>query len=179
MHFINENPTVIVIGRLNFRKKLHYLIEAIYILKKNKCPLNLVIVGEGEDKSKLEEIVQERGLDKNVWFYGACYDESENAELIYNADLCVVPGDIGLTAIHCLMFGCPCITHNNWALQGPEFESIIDGITGTFYEHDNVEDLSNKINNWLINNQENRQFLRVQQNMNNKTNHQTIWRNEP
>jgi glycosyltransferase involved in cell wall biosynthesis len=73
---------------------------------------NAVLIGDGEDRLRLEGIVKERGVNKQVWFYGACYDEKQNAELIYNADMCVVPGDVGLTAIHSMMFGTPVISHN-------------------------------------------------------------------
>ena len=55
---------------------------------------------------------------------GECYSEETNAKLIYNADLCVAPGNIGLTAIHVMMFGCPAITHNDFKWQMPEFEAI-------------------------------------------------------
>lgn len=49
----------------------------------------------------LKKCIRER-VDKNVWFYGSCYDEQTNAELIYNADMCVAPGNVGLTAIHAM-----------------------------------------------------------------------------
>lgn len=55
-----------------------------------------------------------------------------NAELIYNADLCVAPGNIGLTAMHAMMFGCPCISHNDFSWQMPEFEAIVPYKTGNF-----------------------------------------------
>lgn len=55
-----------------------------------------------------------------------------NAEFIYNADLCVSPGNVGLTAMHSLVFGCPVITHNCFEWQMPEFEAIQPGITGDF-----------------------------------------------
>ncbi len=59
-----------------------------------------------------------------------------------------LPGNVGLTAIHALSFGCPIITHNNFAYQNPEFEAIIPGITGDFFEMDNAKDLKNKIEMW-------------------------------
>ena len=70
-------------------------------------------------------------------------------QLIYNADLCVAPGNIGLTAMHVLMFGCPAISHNNFKRQMPEFESIIPGQTGDFFEYDNVDDLARSISRWF------------------------------
>ena len=77
---------------------------------------------------------------------------------MYNADLCVVPGDIGLTAIHSLMFGTPAISHNCFKYQGPEFEAIKSGITGDYYKYGSVENLADIISLWFKNH--NRQEVR-------------------
>lgn len=148
-HFGNDNPTIIFIGRLTKVKKLDMVVDALYGLKAKGENYNLVFVGDGVDKQNLEAKVSEMGLKRNVWFYGACYDEKQNAELIYNADLCVSPGNVGLTAIHTLVFGCPVITHNCFKWQMPEFEAIQPGVTGDFFEMDNVEALTDCISNWF------------------------------
>ena len=88
-------------------------------------------------------------IGDRVWFYGACYDEDTNAELIFNSDLCVVPGDVGLTAVHVMTFGTPCITHDDFRRQGPEFESIIPGRTGLFFAFGNAAALADSIATWL------------------------------
>ena len=149
-HFENTYPIIIVIGRLNIRKKLPMLIDAVANLRNRGHFYNLVLIGTGDDKNELEKRVSDNGIDKNVWFYGACYDEKENAVLLSNADLCVLPGDIGLTAIHCMMFGVPVITHNAFQFQGPEFEAIKEGVTGAFFEHDNQESLETAIEEWFV-----------------------------
>lgn len=73
----------------------------------------------------------------------------KNAELIYNADLCVAPGNVGLTAMHTMVFGTPVISHNNFPWQMPEFEAIHPGETGDFFEMDNVDSLARTINQWF------------------------------
>lgn len=161
-YFLNDSQTIIFIGRVNNRKRLDLLINALYDLHSRGHKYNLVIVGDGPEKANLQGRVEEKGLKDYVWFYGACYDERRNAELIYNADLCVTPGDIGLTAIHVLMFGVPVITHNNYSCQGPEFEAICEGVTGTFYEYGSVESLSNSIFLWLNAHVANREDVRLE-----------------
>ena len=148
-HFGNNHPILVMIGRLNMRKHLDMLIEAVSILKKKGNLFNVVMIGDGEDKEKLIAISEKLGVRDQVWFYGACYDEYMNAELIYNSDLCVVPGDIGLTAIHSMMFGTPVVSHNYSPNQGPEFEAIKPGITGDFFEHGNIDSLAGVISNWF------------------------------
>lgn len=148
-HFKNDNPVLVMIGRLNLRKHLDMLVDAVEILKNKGEIYNVVLIGNGEDKAKLEQMVAEKGLRENFWFYGACYDEEINAELLYNSDMCVVPGDVGLTAIHSLMFGVPVVSHNCFKYQGPEFETIKPGITGNFYEYGSVNALASCISNWF------------------------------
>lgn len=148
-HFSNSYPTLIYIGRLTAYKKLHMILEAIKLLEDDNLKCNLVLVGDGAEKESLIKKVEVMGLNDKVWFYGACYDEEANAELIYNADLCVSPGNIGLTAIHVMMYGTPAITHNDFRYQGPEYEAILPGKTGDFYEYDDVASLASTISKWL------------------------------
>lgn len=144
-HFGNNNPTIIFIGRLTSVKRLDMLIKAIH-----KIPdVNLVLVGGGEQQHNLEQIVDHLKIQKRVWFYGPCYDDKKNAELIFNADLCVAPGNVGLTAMHSMVFGTPVISHNDFSWQMPEFEAIRKGQTGDFFERNNVVSLVEKITKWL------------------------------
>ena len=159
-HFKNDYPTIIFIGRLTKVKKLDMVIEALVKLKNKGDMYNLVFVGDGVERENLENKTAAMHLQNNVWFYGACYDEKKNAELIYNADLCVSPGNVGLTAMHALVFGCPVITHDNFAWQMPEFEAIQAGITGDFFKMDDVEDLTNVISHWFVSKQKQRDEVR-------------------
>lgn len=144
-YFHNSAPVLIFLGRLSFRKKLNMILEAVNLLESHGMRLNVVFVGDGEARETLKSQVD----SNRVWFYGSCFDENKLAELVFNADLCVSPGHIGLTAMHSMMFGCPVITHNDFKHQTPEFESIKAGVTGDFFEKDNVESLANSIKRWL------------------------------
>lgn len=159
-HFGNDNPVLIFIGRLTPVKQLDMIIDALYILKNKGENYNLVYVGDGPERKVLEDKALDLGLSDCVWFYGACYDEVQNAELVYNADLCVAPGNIGLTVIHSLMFGCPAVTHNDFKWQMPEFEAIRRGVTGDFFERGNVHDLINVISSWFSSHKDDRESVR-------------------
>ena len=159
-YFGNDAPVLLMIGRLNLRKHLDLLIHAIGALKKKGNVFNVILIGTGEDEDAIKRLVEEKKLVPQVWFYGACYDEKTNAELIYNADMCVVPGDIGLTAIHAMMFGCPCISHDYFPNQGPEFEAIRPGITGDFYQYGSVDSLADCIQKWFVSHSVDRNDIR-------------------
>ncbi len=148
-HFQNNNPNIIFIGRLTKVKRLDMLLDAIDMLKERGKFYNVTFVGDGVERNILEQQVNKLRLEQNVWFYGACYDEYQNAELIYNADLCVAPGNVGLTAMHTMVFGTPVLTHDDFKWQMPEFEAIIPNKTGTFFKNGDTSDLAGKIEGWF------------------------------
>lgn len=160
-YFAKNAPVLLFIGRLTPVKQLDMLVDAISILQKRGSNYNLVFVGDGSERTRLEKKVELLGLTSQVWFYGSCYDELTNAELIFNADLCVAPGNIGLTAIHVLMFGCPAITHNDYPYQMPEFEAIKENLTGVFFNRGNVESLAETIDRWFASNERCRDSVRA------------------
>jgi len=159
-HFGNDNHVLLFIGRLTKVKQLDRIIDAMALLKEKEDKYNLVFVGDGVERDNLLKKVNDNDLKNNVWFYGACYDENENAKLIYNADLCVAPGNVGLTAMHSLVFGTPVITHNNFAWQMPEFEAIVSGKTGDYFEYENNESLAKCISQWFVDENYNREANR-------------------
>lgn len=148
-HFGNDYPVLIFIGRLTAVKRLDMLIDAVKILKDKGHDYNVVFVGDGEKRNELEKIVSDNGLQSRFWFYGACYDDHKNAQLIYDADLCVAPGNVGLTAMHTMVFGTPVLTHDNFPMQMPEFEAIQANKTGAFFNFGNTRSLANEIDNWF------------------------------
>jgi glycosyltransferase involved in cell wall biosynthesis len=145
----NEKPLLIFIGRLTFEKKLNLLVEAAKNLNKTNQSVNLLIIGDGEAKNQLKAMLNEHE-ESFIHLFGPCYDETLIGEMLYNADLCVSPGNVGLTAIHSLSFGTPVCTHNNYANQGPEIESITEHKTGFLFKENDLNDLTNKIKGWLI-----------------------------
>ncbi|MFI3321890.1 MAG: glycosyltransferase [Rikenellaceae bacterium] len=148
-YFGVEAPTLIFLGRLTPQKSLHILLEAIAILKAQQIIYNVILVGSGEQEKNLKERVEELGLEDQVWFYGDCYDESMNATLFKAAWLTVSPGNVGLTAMHSLSYGVPVVTHNDFKRQMPEYEAIVDGVTGGFFNRGDAISLSDAIYFWM------------------------------
>lgn len=159
-HFGNDNPNLFFVGRLTQVKQLDQILKAMAICKKNGQAYNMTFIGGGEKTEELQKLTNELGLQDSVWFYGSCYDEKELSSLIYNADLCVAPGNIGLTAMHSMVFGTPCITHNDFAYQMPEFEVIKPCKTGCFFKRNNINDLAERIDEWFRVNRNERETIR-------------------
>ncbi|WP_082433327.1 glycosyltransferase [Flagellimonas eckloniae] len=159
-HFRNNFPTLFYIGRIQWSKRLDMLIEALSILnaKGNHC--NLIIIGKDVEDVNLPKLVAQHGLEDKVWFYGPCYDEHKIGTMMFNADLCVSPGPIGLTAVHAMTFGLPIVTNDNFELQMPEHEVITKGMTGGFFKENNLESLVGKILEWTNLSKEKRNQVR-------------------
>ena len=160
-HFGNDDPVLIFTGRLNKSKKIEHLIN-VHQLLSEEIQFNVLLLGDGPEIESLKVKVKNFQLEKQYWFYGACYDEGVIGEFYYNAAVCVSPGNVGLTAMHSMMYGCPVITHSSFPKQMPEFEIIQKSITGAFFEYNNVVSLSKTIRFWLKEHSEKDNSLRTE-----------------
>ena len=142
-------------------KRLDLLVKSISSLKGARREVNCLIIGEGPEEEYLGKLVRSEGVDERVHFYGACHKEEELSDFIYAADICVAPGNVGLTAMHSLVYGTPVITHGDKCWQMPEFEAIVPEVTGDFFERDNLADLVDKIALWLERAVEGRSAIRT------------------
>lgn len=159
-HFGNDEPVLLFIGRLTPEKKLDWLIDAHAALNRNGHTCNLALIGTGAKEQELKAQAAECGFGDRVWFYGECYDDMQNKYLIYNSDLCVSPGNVGLTALNCLQYGTPVISHDNFEVQMPEYEVIKPYETGLLYKYGDKEDFLRKINEWFDYASERREEIR-------------------
>lgn len=148
-HFRNKNKTIVFSGRLIFEKHLEMiLISMVNLQKKYDCAVNCVLIGDGPAMESLKRFAEENDISSRVWFYGACYDEKIIGQIYREATVCVSPGNVGLTAIHAMTFGCPVITHGDFPRQGPEFESVKPNVTGDFFAYGNQAELDEILYKW-------------------------------
>ena len=108
------------------------------------------MIGDGPEKDSLERLASLKGIGDRVWFFGRTYDEDIIAPLLYNADLCVSPGNVGLTALHAMLYGTPVLSHDDFLHQMPEYETIDDGNTGLLFRYGDYDDMKHKIRQWLL-----------------------------
>lgn len=149
-YFLNpERPLIICVARLTRACNFEILLEAGGVLSDLGININILLVGDGPERIKLEEIsMNERN---SIYFYGSCYDEVEICRMTYWADLTVSPGKVGLSAIQSLTYGTPVISHSDLDHQMPEVEAVIEGYTGALFKRGDASDLARVIQNWLIN----------------------------
>lgn len=116
-------------GRLVSYKRYDLVIEAF-----NRTGLPLIVFGTGPEEQKLKKAAKE-----NITFVGRVSDE-ERARLFANAIAFIHPQeeDFGLTAVESMAAGRPVIAYR----QGGATESVIDGVTGTFFDEQSWEALA-------------------------------------
>ena len=125
----------IYVGRVLKGRSLEILFDALNKMNDGTDSFSLSIIGAGEDLEYYKNMSE--NFDFSIRFYGAIYDEAELARLIMAHKVAVIPGDLGLTAMHCLGYGVPVISHNKIERQKPESEVLIHGKTGSYYEYGN------------------------------------------
>lgn len=143
-------PVVIATGRVTREKSFDYLLNALNIsINKYKKGFNLLIIGDGPELVRLKSFAEEKGLLDYVSFSGEIYGK-DIFKFLMASELCVIPGNVGLSAMHAFSVGLPVISHDNFDIQMPEFEAIIEGKTGSFYKYGDIEDLVSKIHYWIF-----------------------------
>jgi len=135
-----SQPYMVYVGRLSCEKGLTLLLEAMSRLKHQK----LFIIGDGPEKLKLEYIKEQKNL-VNVKFLGSMFDEQLH-RIIRNSRLVIVPSTWYENSPHVVLeafaLGKPVLG----ARIGGIPEYVEENITGQLYEHNNLDELTEKIN---------------------------------
>ncbi|MHC4992059.1 MAG: glycosyltransferase family 4 protein [Planctomycetota bacterium] len=142
---LEGRAVVLFVSRLERGNALDLLLEATAALQRDGRDVSLVLVGDGSDRSRLEQRRDELGLQDHVRFPGAIYDENELAPWAMSATVFAYPVNMGLSVLHAFGYGLPVITSNELARHGPEIEAFRDGENGLLYRDGSAKDLGDKI----------------------------------
>lgn len=146
----NINPkkfnkkTIVSSGRLVPWKGFDILVSLI-----SKVDADLVIVGEGEDKERLQKLVIENKVSDKVHFLGSLKRE-ELMSVIAGGTLFVLPSSFesfSFQLVEAMMLGSTVVTLNTGNLD----EIIKDGENGILVEKTKIDNLSEILNNLLVN----------------------------
>ncbi|EJT0553356.1 glycosyltransferase [Vibrio vulnificus] len=137
---IDQNEKVIVsMGRLLEKIRLDQGVNGIHKIINSEPNVKLVVIGDGPEKDSLIALTKELDIESKVLFVGAIYNESDIARYYTIADVSIVMGRVGLSAMHSLAYGVPLITHDNLEEHCPEVEAIVPGETGEFFQENNID----------------------------------------
>lgn len=137
------------VGTLYAGKGLDKLISSYAKVKETVGVNNkLHIVGKGDRREYLEEMVKELNLTDEVLFHGAIYDEEVLSQLFAKSVLCISPTQAGLTAPKSLGYGTPFVCRKD-AITGGEMYHVTNGVNGVFYDND--DDLYDIMKDAIVN----------------------------
>jgi len=123
-----EERLLLYVGRLDREKGVEVLIRGFAALRPREARLRLVIVGEGQVRGQLQELVGGLGLAEVVTFLGYVAPPALGA-VFQCAEMVVVPSlyePFGMVALEAMAAGRPVIVSDAGGLR----ELIIDGETG-------------------------------------------------
>jgi glycosyltransferase involved in cell wall biosynthesis len=143
-----DAKVLVFIGRLVARKRLPIAIEALAHLAQDGLDAHLLLIGDGDDRGRLETLAKKQGMAQRVHFAGAIYDENEIARLMCICHAAVVP-EAGLPIIHPMGYGLPPIISDDIKRHGTEWEAVTEGETGLFYRDGDVKSLAAAIKRCL------------------------------
>lgn len=144
------SPCIVAMGRLVPLKGFDLLIKAFGICDQNMW--SLIIMGEGDQRSTLEALIKERGLESKVLLPG---NIKEPSAVLQNADIFVLSSRIEgfpMVILEAMSCGLPVISFD--CKTGPG-TIINNGIDGILVPAEDVDALASSMS-YLMNNKEER-----------------------
>ena len=139
-HFgINDDPCLLYVGQMNWKKNILKILEAAAMLKKDGVKFNLIMAGKGPHEDEINAKIKELGIDDITHVVGHILREDLLSGLYMLADLFVFPSlyDNGPMVVReAANAGTPSIVTGG----SSSAEGIDDGVNG-FYCEDNSESI--------------------------------------
>ena len=141
---ISKKKTIISIGRLTKQKNFQFLINAFSIIQKKNSELNLCILGEGEDRTKLERQIKNLDLTDKVFLLGNkknIYNYLKNSDIFILPSLWEDPGFVLIEAgyMNKLIISSDCP-------NGPK-ELLENGKNGFLFKSNSLDNFLSEFNN--------------------------------
>ena len=134
----------------NFRKvkRIPDVIKIFYKIQQT-IPAKLMMVGDGPEKVKAEQLCEELGISDKVIFFG---NSNEIDSILSYSDLFLLPSEtesFGLAALEAMAWSVPVISSNSGGLPEVNFE----GISGYLSNVGNVDEMADNAIKILGNNE--------------------------
>ena len=145
--FLKDKKFILGIGRITRQKNFSLLINAFHKIQKNFPKLLLVILGEGEDKNKILNLISKKNLSNNIYLLG--YKKNVYKYLI-NAECFILSSlweDPGFVLFEAALSNTPIISSN---CRNGHLDIMDNEKNGFLFDNNNVEDLVDKYNQFKL-----------------------------
>lgn len=143
-----EHFTIVCVSRITPRKGIRFLIQAFKIFEARYAQARLFIVGDGDEKVSLEQLVMGLGLEDKVVFTGAIPHEKV-LEYLQKSNVYVLPSmneGMSNTMLEALASGLPLIATET----GGTRELISEGTNGFIVKMKDPDDISEKLEKLIL-----------------------------
>jgi glycosyltransferase involved in cell wall biosynthesis len=140
---VPREPLVLHVGRLKRYKATDHLLQAARMLKERGVKFTIAIIGDGDDKPRLEGLAAKLGLGEQIRFTGFVPEEEKvnwyrrAAALVENS----AKEGWGLIVMEANACGTPVVVANSPGLR----DSSKDGVNGLMYNYGDVPSLAEKL----------------------------------
>ncbi|KDE54373.1 glycosyltransferase family 4 protein, partial [Methanoculleus sp. MH98A] len=133
----------VFVGRLHPVKGVQYLIEAVAIVHQEIPDVKLVIVGDGIERSRLDELAEKLNLNGCIQFAGQVPQESI-PQLMHQADVFVLPSlseGLPVVLLEAMAAGLPIVATN----VGGNPDIVEEGVNGYLVNAKNSEEIADRL----------------------------------
>ena len=144
---INETTQLIFVGQLIERKGIMTLLEAIKTIAKTNKYFHLTIIGTGKLELLLKQFINKNQLQNLITLLGVINSE-DIIDYIKKADLLILPSVFdgwGMVVNEALQSHVPVLVSDQCGAK----ELVKHGQTGFIFQHNNVESLTENLQNFL------------------------------
>lgn len=139
----NYTKKILFVGRLHPVKGVRYLIEAMKIIKEKDLYAKLIIVGDGEEREKLQKLANKMGLLDSITFTGQIPNQNVS-QYMAMSDILVLPSlseGFPNVILEAMAFGIPIVATN----VGGVIEIMENGVNGFLVKPGNPDQIAQKV----------------------------------
>ncbi len=143
-----EHFTIICVSRVTPRKGVRFLVQATKILTSRYHNVRLLVVGDGNERTSLEQLARGIEIQDKVDFVGAISHE-DVAPYYHKANVFVLPSlneGMSNTILEALASGLPIVATDT----GGTKELVNDGVNGLIVKMRNPDDIAAKIEKIIL-----------------------------
>ena len=132
---LNDDPCLLYVGQINWKKNILKILEAARMLKDEGMAFNLVLAGKGPHEQEVKDEAKKLGIADITHLVGHILDEDLLAGLYMHAELFVFPSlydTNGIVVREAALTGTPSVVVRGSSAA----EGIEDGIDGFYCEDD-------------------------------------------
>lgn len=137
-----ENKSIVYMGRLSYEKSIDKIIKAFALMLEKKPNLKLMLIGDGPEKQKLENLAKELNIKEKIIFTGFLY-KNELVRALWANDIFLSAcknENMPLSVAQAMAIGLPLVMVKENGLS----ELINEKVNGFFCKTDDPEDMAKK-----------------------------------